>query len=78
MKITVIEANNSQQQFYDITWKVTGGCYYHLACTACAFGALVNVPLGSCIDYREQFILAVSKQQLPCTFDTDDYPEVLI
>ena len=78
MKITVIEANNSQQQFYDITWKVTGGCYCHLACTACAFGALVNVPLGSCIDYREQFMRAVPKQQFPYTFDTDDYPEALI
>ena len=78
MKITVIEANNSQKQFYGITWKVTGGCYYHKSCTACAFGALVNVPLGSCIDYREQFMRAVPKQQFPYTFDTDDYPEVLI
>ena len=80
MKITIIEANDSRQRFDHIVWTIASGCYYIRACASCAFGVSVNTFRGehACLHYRKQFINTVPKQQFPYTFDTDDYPEVLI
>lgn len=79
MTITIIEADDGLRS-NDITWAITGSCYYGSQCSACPFGKLINLTTNefSCLDYREQFINYTSKTLLPYTFDTDDYPELLI
>ena len=79
MTITIIEANDGTR-VSDITWTVTGGCYYCSPCSVCPFGALINITQSelNCLYHREQFIVTTFNQPLPYTFDTDDYPELLI
>ena len=79
MTITIIEANDGTS-LSDITWTVTGGCYYCRPCSACPFGTLINIMQSelNCLYHREQFIATTFNQSLPYTFDTDDYPELLI
>lgn len=79
MTITIIEANDGLH-YDDITWTITGGCHYHSQCSNCSFGVLISPQqIGfSCLSYREQFINYTHQTLLPYTFDTDDYPELLI
>ena len=79
MTITIIEAND-RLRLSDLTWSITGGCFYAKPCEDCQFSKLINLPDSefTCLYYREQFINYTSKTLLPYTFDTDDYPELLI
>lgn len=79
MTITIVKVHSGLRS-NDITWTITGSCYYSSSCEDCEFGKLINFTYSEfpCLRYREQLINYTSKNLLPYTFDTDDYPEFLI
>lgn len=75
MKITIIEHSRSDGIRGDF-WSSTGGCFFQRACRICPFYPYIAET--RCVTVRERFITAVAPASLPHTFDTDDYPELLI
>lgn len=75
MKITIIEHSRSDSIRGDF-WSSTGGCLFHRACRTCLLYPYIAET--RCSILRDRFIAAVTPTALPHTFDTDDYPEVLL
>ena len=75
MKITIIEDSHHAKTCGNF-WSSTGGCFFQHACRICPF---YPYTAGEhCATLRERFITAVAAATLPHTFDTDDYPELLL
>ena len=75
MKITIIEHSRCAET-RGAFWSSTGGCFFQHACRIChLWPYLSGMPCGI---LRDRFIAAVAATTFPHTFDTDDYPEVLI
>ena len=75
MKITIIEHSRHAETRGNF-WSSTGGCFIQHACRICPFyHYTADKP---CSMLRDRFIAAVAATTLPHTFDTDDYPELLI
>ena len=75
MKITIIEGFRPDKTRSNF-WSSTGGCFLQHACYICPFYPYIAGKF--CFILRDRFIAAVAATTLPHTFDTDDYPELLI
>lgn len=75
MKITIIEDSRHVKTCGNF-WSSTGGCFFQRACRICPFYPYIAGK--PCSMLRDRFIAAVAATILPHTFDTDDYPELLI
>lgn len=75
MKITIIE-NSRHYETCGSFWSSTGGCFFQHACSICPFYPYIAGE--HCAMLRDRFIVAVAATTFPHTFDTDDYPELLI
>ena len=75
MKITIIEDSRHVKTCGNF-WSSTGGCFFQHACRICPFYPYIAGK--PCSMLRDRFIAAVAATTLPHTFDTDDYPELLI
>ena len=75
MKITIIEGS-CHDKTHGNFWLSTGGCFLQHDCNICPFYPYIaDKP---CSMLRDRFIAAVAATTFPHTFDTDDYPELLI
>ena len=75
MKITIIEGSRHGKTCGNC-WSSTGGCFFQHACHICPF---YPYTVGeNCATLRDSFIAAVAATTFPHTFDTNDYPELLI
>ena len=75
MKITIIEDSRHVKTCGNF-WSSTGGCFFQRACRICPF-----YPYAAdedCATLRDRLIAAVAATTFPHTFDTDDYPELLV
>ena len=76
MKVTIVGQPRLRNTTGNGIWSSTGGCFFKRACAICPlYPYLASTP---CYVLRERFMAAVAPTALPHTFDTDDYPEVLI
>ena len=75
MKITIIEGSCNDKTCGNF-WSSTDGCFFQHACRICPFYHYIADK--HCSMLRARFIAAVAATTLPHTFDTDDYPELLI
>lgn len=75
MKITIIEGSRHDKTYGNF-WLSTGRCFLQHACRICPFYPYIAGK--PCSMLRDRFIAAVAATTLPHTFDTDDYPELLI
>ena len=60
-----------------LTWNPSGGCLFQGNCSGCQFNKKRQA-YDACINYRELLINLTNQNELPYTFDTDDYPEAFI
>ena len=75
MKITIIEDSRHAKTCGNF-WSPTGGCFFQHTCRICPFYHYIAGKPYSML--RDRFIAAVTATTLPHTFDTDDYPELLL
>ena len=75
MKVTIIE-NSRNADMRDNFWSSTGDCFFRRDCRDCPLYLYRSETY--CFILRERFIAAVAPTTFPQTFDTDDYPELLI
>ena len=76
MKITVIKDSCTNHKTSSNLWSYTGGCFFKSACHSCWFFKYTEGIV--CAHLREKFIAYTDTGTYPYTFDTDDYPELLI
>ena len=80
MKITIINPPYNRIHLHDTIdgniWSSTAGCFFKRTCSSCPLYA--HTTQGLCYTLRERFITAVAPTTFPHTFDTDDYPELLL
>ena len=80
MKITIINPTHNHAHLHDTIdgniWSSTAGCFFKRTCSSCPF--YTHTTPGPCYALRDRFITAVAPTTFPHTFDTDDYPELLI
>lgn len=74
MKITILHYRHGKLR--GNFWSSTGECFFQHACHICPFYPYIE--REHCSLLRNRFITAVAPTTLPHTFDTDDYPELLI
>ena len=60
-----------------LTWKPSGTCLFSGDCTACQFFKKLQDSCD-CLTYRDLLISFTDQNELPYTFDPDDYPETFI
>ena len=75
MKITIIE-HSRRDGIRGNFWSSTGGCFFRRTCRTCPLYPYTAET--HCSIVRARFIAAVAATTFPHTFDTDDYPEVLL
>ena len=75
MKITIIEHSRHDETRGNF-WSSTGGCFFPQACHTCPL--YPYIVREHCAILRERFITTVAPTTFPHTFDTDDYPELLL
>ena len=75
MKITLIEHSRHDKTRGDF-WSSAGGCFFKHVCPICPLYPYIE--REHCSLLRDRFITAVAPTTFPHTFDTDDYPELLI
>ena len=75
MKITLIEHSRHDETPGNF-WSSTGGCFFQHSCRICPLYPYIE--REHCPLLRTRFITAVAPTTFPHTFDTDDYPELLI
>ena len=75
MKVTIIEQSRSDETGGNF-WSSTGGCFFQQACRICPLYSYTASERCSII--RDRFIAAIAPTTFPYTFDTDDYPELLL
>lgn len=75
MKITIIEHSRHGKTRGNF-WSSTGICLFQHVCHICPLYPYIEREPCSLLRYR--FMTAVAPTTFPHTFDTDDYPELLI
>ena len=75
MKVTIVEYSRHDETRGNF-WSSTGGCFLQHACRICPLYPYIAGE--HCATLRDRFITAVAPTIFPQTFDTDDYPELLL
>ena len=76
MKVTIIKQPRLRNITGNSIWSSAGSCFFKRACVICPL--YPYLASTHCSVLRKRFIAAVAPTALPYTFDTDDYPELLI